>query len=193
MLGPSSDNRLDTRINIQSLSDASPSPTSSISSISSASSASPTHRIINDPHRRKRKLVRCGGILINESLTHIVGVMNYESIDDKKWGLPKGHLKHNESIQQCAVREIYEETGIRVKITEDTPFKKLNDTFYYIFVLRDDTVFHIRDHHEIAKVEWLAIDSLNMFNMNRGLRKFYDRFDKIKYLIPSTNAFNSES
>ena len=191
MLGPSSDNHLDTRINIHSpLSDASPSPTSSVSSISSASSASPTHRTILDPHRKKRKLVRCGGILMNESLTHLVGVMNYESINDQKWGLPKGHLKNHESIQQCAMREIYEETGIRVKITDDTPFKKLNDTFYYIFVLPDETVFHIRDHHEIAKVEWLAIDSLNTFNMNRGLRKFYDRFDKIKYLIPSPNAFN---
>jgi len=142
------------------------------------------------PEKKKKKLVRCGGIILNESLTHLVGVMNYESLQDKKWGLPKGHLKNGETIQECAIREIYEETGLKVKITDDTPFKKLNDTFYYIFVIGDDTHFHIRDHREIAKVEWIPITNLNQYNMNRGLRKFRDKFDKIKFLIPSKKAFN---
>ena len=157
-----------------------------ISSISSSNN----NKIRLSRQQRKKKLVRCGGILVNEELSHIVGVMNYESLEDKKWGLPKGHLKHGESIQQCAVREILEETGIRVKINEDTPFKKLNDTYYYIFVLKSNTTFNIRDHREIARVEWLPIDTLGTINMNRGMRKFYDRYDKIKLLIPSKEAYD---
>ena len=34
------------------------------------------------PEKKKKKLVRCGGIILNESLTHLVGVMNYESLQD---------------------------------------------------------------------------------------------------------------
>lgn len=31
---------------------------------------------------------------------------------DKTWGLPGGHLEINESIEKCASRELYEETGL---------------------------------------------------------------------------------
>ena len=138
----------------------------------------------------KKKLIRCGGIILNESLTHIVGVMNYESLDIKKWGLPKGHLKKNEDITTCAEREIYEETGLRLSINNQTPYKKLNDTYYYIFVIPDSTTFQIQDQHEIAIVQWLPLDQLSTLSLNRGLRKFYEKYNThIKYLIPSPIAY----
>ena len=31
----------------------------------------------------------------------------------KNWDLPKGHLKKKESFEECALREVHEETGIK--------------------------------------------------------------------------------
>lgn len=153
----------------------------------------PPPSLQNTP-KAKKKLIRCGGIIMNESLTHVVGVMNYESLDNQKWGLPKGHLKSFETIQNCAEREIFEETGLQLEITDETPYKKLNDTFYFIFVIKDNTIFRIHDHHEIAEVKWLELDTLSNLSLNRGLRKFQEKYQShIRYLIPSKNAYLSQN
>lgn len=35
------------------------------------------------------------------------------------WALPGGHLEYTESFEDCAVREVLEETGISIKSTPD--------------------------------------------------------------------------
>lgn len=34
----------------------------------------------------------------------------------KKWVQPGGHIEHGESFEEAAMREVYEETGIKIKI-----------------------------------------------------------------------------
>lgn len=43
------------------------------------------------------------------------------------WALPGGHLEHRESIEQCAKREVLEETGLHIKDIGYGPFT--NDIF----------------------------------------------------------------
>ena len=51
-----------------------------------------------------------------------------------KWGIPKGHLEQDESNEECAIRELYEEAGVKVNIPKDTKFMKVNNSKYYLFV-----------------------------------------------------------
>jgi 8-oxo-dGTP pyrophosphatase MutT (NUDIX family) len=57
----------------------------------------------------KTKNVICaGGIIINDNKEVVIVNQNYDS-----WSLPKGHVDPGESVLETAIREIYEETGIK--------------------------------------------------------------------------------
>tara|TARA_B100000427_G_C14962944_1_gene357580 strand:- start:56 stop:493 length:438 start_codon:yes stop_codon:yes gene_type:complete len=57
----------------------------------------------------KTKYVECaGGIIINNKQEVVIVNQNYDS-----WSLPKGHIDDGETRLEAAIREIYEETGIK--------------------------------------------------------------------------------
>lgn len=43
------------------------------------------------------------------------------------WALPGGHLEFGETVAQCAVREVLEETGLRINAVTPAPYT--NDVF----------------------------------------------------------------
>lgn len=60
------------------------------------------------------------------------------------WQFPGGHLEYGESIEDCAIREVYEETGIHIENLRFGPFT--NDLFakdhkHYV------TLYVIADYH----------------------------------------------
>ncbi len=58
---------------------------------------------------KKTKYVDCaGGIIINSNQEAVIVNQNHDS-----WSLPKGHVDEGETILEAAIREIYEETGIK--------------------------------------------------------------------------------
>jgi ADP-ribose pyrophosphatase YjhB (NUDIX family) len=124
---------------------------------------------------------RSGGIIIDTKNNKILLVLNRESVinNNAKWGLPKGHLKTGEKYEQCATREIEEETGIKVDINP-RKFKKINDTIYFIITL-DSTLYlpNPKDKKEILAAKWIDLDVINCMSCNRGLRRFYQIKDTI--------------
>ncbi len=86
----------------------------------------------------------------------------------KKWNFPAGHLESGESIFDGAIREIFEETGCKVELTNMLPIvnKKFeNDNFILLTFtakLLDETISF--DSKEILDVKWISIEDLE--NMN---------------------------
>lgn len=80
---------------------------------------------MSDPNDKRRPLVGVAAIVCREGKV-LLG-RRRSSHGAGTWQFPGGHLEFCESIEACAVREAYEETGLRVRNARLGPFT--NDIF----------------------------------------------------------------
>ena len=111
------------------------------------------------------RAVSAGGVVLREGAAGAEVVICGRDADDV-WGLPKGTLDEGESLQEAAVREVSEETGLKVEIV-----KKIGVVEYWFSA--DGVRYHKWVHHylmratggrtadhdaEHDRVEWMPVD-----------------------------------
>ncbi len=79
-----------------------------------------------------------------------------------QWNFPAGHVDENELITEAAIREAYEETGCKVKLTGVLPIScvdfKNGETHIMVRFTADIVAENIKfDTEEILDVQWLDI------------------------------------
>jgi mRNA-decapping enzyme subunit 2 len=80
-----------------------------------------------------------------------------------KWSFPKGHKERNEPSFHCAMRELFEETGIFVPNDINScelPYKKFKVGGYYILDLESEVVPNPKDRREIADACWMSQEDI---------------------------------
>ncbi len=129
-----------------------------------------------------QRAVSAGGVVYRRGPQGIEVVL-CGRIEDGVWGLPKGTPSAGESLEQAAVREVTEETGLQVTI------ERKIDTIEYWFA-REGVRYHKFVHHylmvpiggstadhdwEYDRVEWVpaeqATKTLSYRNEVEVLRK----------------------
>ena len=77
-----------------------------------------------------------GGIVIDSNKILLVKNRKSEYVDDPKsfWGFPKGHMEDGETPKDAAKREVEEETGFIVELTNEKP---LAESRYEILVNKE--------------------------------------------------------
>lgn len=119
--------------------------------------------------RNRRKKIRSGTIILNFRDKKVLLIQSYGSF----WGLPKGHMEENETIEECAIRETREETGI-ILTTHDLQrsYTVYNgDGVYYIV---DGTNKHfsldkMSDSNEITGINWICMKCLEHMIQNKEM------------------------
>ena len=94
-----------------------------------------------------------------------------------QWNFPAGHVDENELITDAAIREAYEETGCKVKLTGVLPISTviLKDGVTAIMVkftadiIKENIKF---DTNEILDVKWIDIEKVK--NMTKQELRGYD-------------------
>jgi len=89
-----------------------------------------------------------------------------------KWDLPKGHIEHGESPEDCALREVMEETGIKghyIAKALDPSYHTyswegisyLKKTYWFLMSYSGDMICDPQTEEGITKVEWMSADEIS--------------------------------
>ena len=95
----------------------------------------------------------------------------------KKWSFPKGHANPRETPFQCAARETYEETGIKIPWQTHRPISLAVGEYYIVFVA-NEYICRTFDEIEIMQVKWLTIDELKKMSVNVDINTFLRRLEQ---------------
>jgi mRNA-decapping enzyme subunit 2 len=110
-----------------------------------------------------------GAIMLNQDMTHAVLVKGWKK--GAKWSFPRGKINKEETDLDCAVREVYEETGYDLReadlVLPEEQMKKITVTMreqsMMLYVFRGvpmDTYFEPRTRKEISKIDWYKLTDL---------------------------------
>ena len=115
----------------------------------------------------------CGAVIFHD----IKGEVRYLLIKNKRsahWGFPKGHIERGETKEQTALREVQEETGLRVKLIEGFSCLskyRVEKTVTIFAATTPSTVIHMQKE-EIEDYIWLTYDralSLLRFDNDKSI------------------------
>ena len=99
-----------------------------------------------------------GGVVLDSDGR--VAVVHRPRYDD--WSLPKGKLDEGESFEEAALREVWEETGLRVSLGEELP----------------SVEYTVRDRPKRVRYWLMSVDSDPGFVAN-------DEVDQLRWLSPA--------
>lgn len=117
-----------------------------------------------------------GAIMLNENMDEVVLVKGWKK--NANWSFPRGKINKEEADLDCAIREVYEETGLDLKaaglVPNNEPVKSIEMTMreqhMKLFVFRNvpmDTHFEPRTRKEISKIQWYKLSELPTVKKNK--------------------------
>lgn len=118
-----------------------------------------------------------GAIMLNEAMDATVLVKGWKK--GANWSFPRGKINKDEDDLDCAIREVYEETGYDIKAAGLVPrddqvkFIEINmrEQQLRLYVFRNvpmDTHFEPKTRKEISKIEWYKLSELPAFRKKGG-------------------------
>lgn len=124
----------------------------------------------------------CGGVVFRRLNGIDYLLIKHKEKDGGHWFFPKGHVKEGESEEETALREIYEEIGLKVKILEN--FRETYPYFDNINNVDKVVVFFLCESEssevnqcpvEVEECAWLnfkdALERLTHKNSKEVLKK----------------------
>ncbi|MGH2647192.1 MAG: NUDIX hydrolase [Ginsengibacter sp.] len=118
------------------------------------------------------KLVKTGGGLVKNKAGEVLLIFRRG-----KWDLPKGKLDAGETLQECAVREVEEETGLtkfelskEINTTYHTyvEFGKhiLKESHWYMMLSKGNEPFKPQIEEDITETRWVKKEDLKSYREN---------------------------
>lgn len=123
---------------------------------------------MDDKGTKQNRCPKVGlGILIFNNFNQILLGQRKNAHGASSWGPPGGHLEFGESLEECAIREVLEETGLVIEkptfiaITNDI-FKEEDKHYVSIFMKAnvDHQVVQNLEPHKVEDWQWFSLQEL---------------------------------
>ena len=117
---------------------------------------------------KKKLTTSCGCFIVRKSPEsgelQVLLVKPFKERD--AWGVPKGHVEQGESFHECALREVFEETGLTPELVPDGELptclarnkNELKTVRIFLAILNEDQ--KIVSDGENDEIKWFGIDAL---------------------------------
>ena len=135
--------------------------------------------------KKKFKVIRAAGGVVEKEGKNLLIYRN------GLWDLPKGKMEKNEDIRSCALREVEEETGVKVVVREKichtwhtyTKNKKyiLKKTYWYKMDCLDDIKMGPQFEEGIEDVKWMSLSQVraSLYDSFRTIRVVMQEYYKL--------------
>ena len=131
---------------------------------------------------RVRDAMAAGGVVVRGSGDHLEVVLTGRD-SDRTWVFPKGTPEAGESVEETAIREVSEETGLDVEILRPigqieywfaVPGQRVHKVVHF-FLMRALGGDVSRHDHEYDEVRWMPIDEARRLLSYDTYREMLDR------------------
>eukprot|EP01122_Echinamoeba_exundans_P007215 TRINITY_DN2162_c0_g1_i2.p1 TRINITY_DN2162_c0_g1~~TRINITY_DN2162_c0_g1_i2.p1 ORF type:complete len:380 (-),score=48.66 TRINITY_DN2162_c0_g1_i2:116-1255(-) len=118
--------------------------------------------------------VGVGGFVVNDK-KQILVIQEKSGPVQKIWKLPGGRVDLGEEVEDGAVREVFEETGIKTEFKSMVCFRSAhggafgNSDFYFVCLLKPITSEIKKQEDEIADAQWMNLDDFLKLPYYKGL------------------------
>lgn len=91
-----------------------------------------------------------------------------------KWSFPKGHMENTETAQECAFRELNEETGLTLTNESSLGYRKFSRDGggYFIYQVYNETELIPKNSTEITECGWFSEDDIRRLPCNKDVNSF---------------------
>lgn len=104
-----------------------------------------------------------GGVISRKNGAGRLEVLLVHRDEQRDWSFPKGKREPGETDEQCALREVEEETGLRCTLAGELPSVSYHDKRGRVKVVRYWAMAAIAGdaapHNEVDAVRWLDVDA----------------------------------
>jgi 8-oxo-dGTP pyrophosphatase MutT (NUDIX family) len=122
----------------------------------------------------EEKICRSGIVFVNKNtVPEDVKFLVVRGKESGIWSFPKGRKQDDEIDEVCAIREVFEETGIQIEnLNNRSRFRVGRNTYFIIEVdnLDEYKEFNITDTFEVDLVEWKTVSELRKIDCNKDIR-----------------------
>jgi 8-oxo-dGTP diphosphatase len=115
-------------------------------------------------HNEGGEVRAAGGVVFRRGADGSLEVLLVHRSQYDDWTVPKGKVEEGETDEECAVREVEEEAGLRGRLLEELPSVRWRDRFdrpkvsrYWLMEALDPGAA-ARPQHEVDEVVWLPVD-----------------------------------
>ncbi|KAI9801143.1 MAG: hypothetical protein M1825_003417 [Sarcosagium campestre] len=139
-----------------------------------------------------------GAILLNESMDEVLLVKGWKK--GSSWSFPRGKINKDEKDLDCAIREVYEETGFHIREAglvrdeENTKYieitmREQNIRLYVFKAVSMETRFAPRTRKEISKIEWHRLAELPTFKKSKQQQQQHGQGQDSRDLVATAHKF----
>ncbi|MGF9965334.1 NUDIX hydrolase [Bacillus rhizoplanae] len=112
-----------------------------------------------------KRWIGAAAICMNDN-NEVLMVLQGKREEEKRWSVPSGGLEKGETLEECCIREVWEETGYHVEVIEKV-HEKIGVTFdvpvqvhyYVVKIVGGERKIQDPDGL-IYKIEWKRLDDL---------------------------------